>query len=678
MSSKKTRLRPSSMGSPRKTAPPGRSRRWFVFFIALIAIPGLGLWIYLTWIGRQWAPSNAPSNRLATTPVNRRLSTTETAGPRWKRSCDDSTCGWITDDDQVQKWNQIDNATSDGWDTEAFTAAAMQQFEKLKGVLTHEPAFADSALQFIVANDARFGKLLPDNLETTFRDSAIHVQRAKAIDPLGAGEQARAGIAGLAQSLRELLAPFQTSETTRLKIKIFRVEKNTDSIQTLQTLEVFGPIDEGVREITAIWVARWDANTQPPTLKDLAVTEFETAHCARGGLFADCTESVLAQTDGFQNQLLRGYNHWLNRSQFQRFFDLLGTPGVAVGDVNGDGLEDLYVCQEGGLPNLLFVQRADGSLDDVSKGSQVDWLQQSRTALIVDLNNDGHEDLAVGVDGGVVLAEGDGTGKFIKRAVLDSSDDVLALAAADYDLDGRLDLYVGVYYPNEYSGEAEEESISTPGFVYYDAKTGGPNSMFHNEIAGGNWRFRETTHELGLDHDNARYTLAAAFEDVDNDGDQDLYVANDYGPKNLFRNDRLPDGRQTFVDIAHEANAEDYASGMSVAWGDYDRDGWMDIYVSNMFSYAGNRIMYQSQFKPDAGQEIKQTFQRFARGNTLLKNLGQSESIPALQFEDRSLAAAVNRGRWAWGSAFVDINNDGWEDLVVANGYITTENSGDL
>ncbi len=126
------------------------------------------------------------------------------------------------------------------------------------------------------------------------------------------------------------------------------------------------------------------------------------------------------------------------------------------------------------------------------------------------------------------------------------------------------------------------------------------------------------------------------------------------------------------MDVAAEAGTEDSASGMSVTWGDYDRDGQMDVYVSNMFSAAGNRIVPQANFKPDATASLRGRFERFARGNTLLKSLGDGS------FADVSEASAVTLGRWAWGSTFVDLNNDGWEDLVVANGYLTTSDTGDL
>jgi hypothetical protein len=199
---------------------------------------------------------------------------------------------------------------------------------------------------------------------------------------------------------------------------------------------------------------------------------------------------------------------------------------------------------------------------------------------------------------------------------------------------------------------------------FHDANNGGRNVLLRND---GRWKFEDATEQVGLNQNNARFSFAAAWEDYDNDGDQDLYVANDYGRNNLYRND---DGR--FVDVAAELNVEDVSAGMSVSWGDYDRDGWMDLYISNMFSAAGNRITYQRQFNTGVDETVRQDFQRHAHGNTLFRNNGRGG------FDDVTDEAGVWQGRWAWGSRFGDLNGDGWEDLVVANGFITTEDTHDL
>jgi hypothetical protein len=240
------------------------------------------------------------------------------------------------------------------------------------------------------------------------------------------------------------------------------------------------------------------------------------------------------------------------------------------------------------------------------------------------------------------------------------------MVAADYDQDGDIDLYVCVYRRD---GKTSGEMTSLlPGeaenFVYHDANTGGPSALFSNDGNGG---FTNVTESVGMGENNYRFSYAASWDDYDNDGDVDLYVANDFGRDNLYQN---TDGK--FKDIADEANIENSASGMAVISGDYDHDGWMDIFVSNMWSSAGNRVTTQEKFKADAPAEVKNRLQRLARGNTLLKNTGDGH------FEHKSTETNVEVGRWAWGCQFFDLNNDSWEDLMVANGFITTDDSGDL
>ena len=572
-------------------------------------------------------------------------------------------------------WEELDDPSKDGWETEAFNELANRQLKSLGKLLTHPEQLAAADLTKLVTSQFSCQALRPQSVEQVFQDHLFSVERAhldlESVERQSTGTYQ--GTEGLADALRELTAPYRNADQLRAKFKLTKINQQQDSLSTTLFLELSGQTSQGAIEQHAVWSARWSrtANEELPTIEWIGVADFEEVivRAPRGRLFEDCTASVLRGNSSFQQQIMRGVNHWLQQSQDLRPSVYLGTPGIAVGDVNGDGLDDLFLCQGWGLPNRLFKQQPDGSAVDVSQQANVDWLESAASALFLDLDNDSDQDLIVAIVGHLVLASNNGEGVFQIREVVDTSDDTMTLAAADYDSDGDVDLYVCAYTADDILGEARDQNVSVPSanFVYHDSNRGGANSMFRNDIRGDQWEFVDVTRETGLDVDNRRNSLAAAWEDFDNDGDQDLYVANDFGRNCLYRNDG-----GTFTNIAPAAQAEDSASGMSVIWSDLDRDGYSDLYVGNMFSSAGNRITYQSAFKPEASPLVRSRLQRFARGNTLLRNLGNQT------FDDVSVSAAVTMGRWAWGCNAIDINNDGWEDLIVSNGYITTDDTGDM
>ncbi|MDP7277253.1 MAG: VCBS repeat-containing protein, partial [Planctomycetaceae bacterium] len=333
-------------------------------------------------------------------------------------------------------------------------------------------------------------------------------------------------------------------------------------------------------------------------------------------------------------------------------------------DVNGDGLDDLYLCQPGGLPNRLLIQQTDGTVRDRAREAGVDWLDRSRGALLLDFDNDGDQDLACVLNVNLVLMSNEGGGRFIERETVFSTGDSYSLAAADYDGDGDLDLYITGYGKGFLAGGAPVGTPEAIPYPYHDANNGGSNRLLRND---GDWRFRDVTDAVGLGVNNRRWSFAAGWADYDMDGDPDLYVANDYGRNCLYRNDG---GR--FTDVAATAGVEDIAAGMSVSWCDFNGDGRPDLYVGNMFSSAGERIAFQRRFQAGASEEIRGQFQRHARGNTLFENVGDGS------FRDVSVVRDVTMGRWAWGSPFLDINNDGRPDLLVANGYVTGSDTNDL
>ena len=565
---------------------------------------------------------------------------------------------------KVVDWEKdVDNPAEDGWESEVWAAAAKKQLEKL-GTMLSDPAAIDSgAIDKLLAHGFVAGAPVPKT-ERVFEDSIHEVRRLVEPSP----DEELIGSAEFSAALGELQLRSDGAIDRRCEFKVTEIAPSGDGFRTVQLVSFSWRTASEVVEQHATWMIEWQAG-EPPQMRSLRVAIFEQSKTklADGqALFSDCTKAVLGADPSYREQLLYGLNHWHERIPFRNSLNGLGTPGLSLGDVNGDGLEDLYFCQHPGLPNRLYLQDGDGTLREVSADWGVDWLDDSRCALIADFDNDGDQDLAVAILGHVVLAANHDNQRFKVEAVIPVMESVVSLAAADYDRDGLLDLYVGGYSPNTTTADAAPTAVGfgSDQFVYHDANNSIGNVMLRNF---GGRKFSDVTAELGLDVNNRRWTLATAWEDFDDDGDPDLYVANDFGRNNLYQND---DGR--FLDVAAEFGAEDSASGMSVSWGDYDRDGQVDLYVANMFSAAGNRIVPQAGFKPQVSGEVRRTYQRFARGNTLLRNLGDG-------FADTSVDAGVTMGRWAWSSLFADLNNDGWEDLVVANGHMTAEgDSGDL
>ena len=572
-----------------------------------------------------------------------------------------------------ENWSQLDDPRADGWESEALAARAGAQLAKLAAGIESAD---DAALTPLVAASFRATALRPDarSLDT------IEVGDRTRVRTWHARETATPPPAGAERVFASLLDPIRAAQRRRTKFKVVGVELRKDGVHfsTRVLAAVAAWFPDAVTEQHATWRIEWttaaqnasDAGRTSPRIEALNLVEFVETRVAGQPLpiFVDRGPSVFGANASWSRQLGVGLGEWLEVLQDTRFMAFLGAGGIAVGDVNGDDLDDVYLCQEGGLPNLLFVRQPDGRAVDVSEVSGVDWLESSRGALLVDLDNDGDRDLAVVLRGCLAIAANDGGGRFDMRALLPTAEDTFGLAAADFDIDGDLDLYVTTYKSDDLAGEGGLVAIGgSQRFVYHDAENGGANVLFRNDSRDDALTFRDVTQEIGLDENNRRFSFAASWEDFDDDGDQDLYVANDFGRNNLYRNDG---GR--FVDVAATTGTEDSASGMGVAWGDIDNDGDMDLHVSNMFSAAGQRITTQGLFKPESDDQVRTRLRRFARGNTLLR-LGDEG-----RFDDVTLDAAVATGRWAWSSTFVDIDNDARQDLVVANGYITASETSDL
>jgi Tfp pilus assembly protein PilF/peroxiredoxin len=200
---------------------------------------------------------------------------------------------------------------------------------------------------------------------------------------------------------------------------------------------------------------------------------------------------------------------------------------------------------------------------------------------------------------------------------------------------------------------------------YYDARNGPANCLFHNQ---GDGTFEETTDAAGLNRENDRYSFACAWGDAHSNGLPDLFVSNDFGTSQLYRNN----GDGTFAIVSAEAGVEGVGAGMGCCWCDYDNDGHQDVYVPSMWEAAGQRVSGQQQFHAAAPEHIRELYRRHSRGNALYRNRGDGT------FANVGHKAGVEMGRWSWSADFFDFDHDGFSDLYVSNGYISGPDKYDL
>ncbi len=321
---------------------------------------------------------------------------------------------------------------------------------------------------------------------------------------------------------------------------------------------------------------------------------------------------------------------------------------VSIVDFDNDGWDDIYMTNSSdGSKNALYRNLHNGKFQDVAEQMGVADLNRKGTgasmgAVWGDYDNDGYEDLFLYKWGRPELFHNEGGKKFVnvtEGSGLPNWVNANSAIWLDFNGDGKLDLFLGGYYSEKINLEQISSTDIMPESFRY-ANNGGRKYLLENM---GNGKFKDVTAAYGLN--STKWTLAAASADFNGDGYPDLFIANDYNVNELYLNEK---GKK-FTEIGRQAGIGNIPkSGMSVSFGDINNTGILGVYNTTI-TEKGILIQDNNYWQP----EVQQT------------------DLPYPKFVNLAQLAGIDNAGWSYGAQFGDLNNDGYMDLYVANGFIS-------